>query len=683
MLSHLLQRPRSALFGVRSMASFRETLFTDYYVRQNVFGADEIDAVVETLKTPLPACFRVSPNYATAANIEQALKTEFQFPAGSVTFKDTLVAPPQKLPWFPASNGAAWQLECGRTALTKLAKEHDVFSALHQFLQLHVGSGAITRQEAVSMIPTLLLDVQPHHRVLDMCAAPGSKTSQIVETLAQDTTGTGFVVANDASEKRAYMLVHQTMRIGMMAAVVSCHQGQAFPGLYNAAGTLETTNVFDRVLCDVPCTGDGTLRKNENIWRRWHVGDALTLHPIQLEIGLRAAALLKVGGRMVYSTCSFNPIENEAIVAELLRRSDGALSLVDCSNELAGLKRREGLEKWEVAWQSKSKKQRKAADVPLEWFSTFGEEIPDDLRGYRLTRSMFPPADAGYGLHKCMRFLPHDQNTGGFFVAVLQKNAELPGVHQKGLEAFEVSYERGPKCHRYVCKLCGKRGHYIQDCELSEKRKAAASAPIEEVAADTVANTVADTTNTFGDAFVPLPDEAWVAIRDTYGLTAGFDQARLFARSQGAATLSYVSPAVQTACLSGTDLNLVNTGVKVFVKNTTGTHKGFRPAQDGLELVVPHMTKRKVEVGWTDFNVLVAVTSSKHYTELDPALAARLQAFGVGPIVVVLQPATPTKDIVALSMWSGVASISKLVTSADLAILADHLAALDAAQFTP
>ncbi|KDO17269.1 hypothetical protein SPRG_21894, partial [Saprolegnia parasitica CBS 223.65] len=566
-------------------------------------------------------------------------------------------------------------LECGRNALTKLAKEHEIMGALHKFLILHGDSGAITRQEAVSMIPTLLLDVHPEHRVLDMCAAPGSKTSQILETLLQDPAQTGFVVANDANEKRAYMLVHQMMRIGLMSAVISCHQGQAFPGLYNASGKLERTNVFDRVLADVPCTGDGTLRKNEDIWRRWHVGDALTLHPIQLEIALRAAALLKVGGRMVYSTCSFNPIENEAIVAELLRRADGALTLVDCSAELVGLKRRSGLTKWDVAWQSKSKHKRKAdrlANAPLEWFSSFFDEaIPEDLRGYRITRSLFPPAET-YPLERCMRFVPHDQNTGGFFVAVLMKTADLPGANQEGLDAFEVSYERGPKCHRYVCKLCGERGHYIQNCPLSDKRQAAAEAkeaPVED--------------ETFGDFFVPLPDEAWTSIQETYGLGPGFDKERLFARSKGAATLSYVSPTVQAACLAGPGLNLVNTGVRVFVKITTGAHKGFRPAQDGLDLVVPHMTKRKLTVGWSAFNTLVGVSSTKLFSELDPSLAASLQAFGVGPIVVQLQAHDASSNVVALSLWVGSASVSKSVTSSDLDILADLLATLDVTRYAP
>jgi 16S rRNA C967 or C1407 C5-methylase (RsmB/RsmF family) len=73
--------------------------------------------------------------------------------------------------------------------------------------------------------------------------------------------------------------------------------------------------VYDRIICDVPCSGDGTLRKNPNIWAEWTPEFAMGLHSLQLRIAQRGAALLKVGGYMVYSTCSFNPIENEAVVA--------------------------------------------------------------------------------------------------------------------------------------------------------------------------------------------------------------------------------------------------------------------------------------------------------------------------------------------------------------------------------
>lgn len=74
---------------------------------------------------------------------------------------------------------------------------------------------------------------------------------------------------------------------------------------------------YDRILCDVPCSGDGTIRKAGDIWRRWSPVSGNGIHALQLRIALQSVTLLKVGGRMVYSTCSFNPVEDEAVVAEV------------------------------------------------------------------------------------------------------------------------------------------------------------------------------------------------------------------------------------------------------------------------------------------------------------------------------------------------------------------------------
>ncbi|KAJ0389655.1 hypothetical protein ATCC90586_012156 [Pythium insidiosum] len=155
-----------------------------------------------------------------------------------------------------------------------------------------------------------------------------------------------MVMANDVDLKRAYMLVHQSKRIRSPALVVTCHEAQNIPFL---GGESEKKNgFFDRVLCDAPCSGDGTLRKNPIIWKQWDAKNGVALHPLQVEIAKRGVSLLKVGGYMCYSTCTFNPLENEAVVAELLRWSEGALELVDVTNVLSLLKRRPGMSSWKV-----------------------------------------------------------------------------------------------------------------------------------------------------------------------------------------------------------------------------------------------------------------------------------------------------------------------------------------------
>ena len=90
----------------------------------------------------------------------------------------------------------------------------------------------------------------------------------------------------------------------------------------------------DRIICDVPCSGDGTLRKIPEAWKQWHPDYGIKLHSLQLTIALRGLALLRVGGIMCYSTCTFNPIEDEAVVGELLRVCGGAVELMDATTRL-------------------------------------------------------------------------------------------------------------------------------------------------------------------------------------------------------------------------------------------------------------------------------------------------------------------------------------------------------------
>ena len=127
--------------------------------------------------------------------------------------------------------------------------------------------------------------------------------------------------------------------------------------------------------------------------------------------------MLRVGGRMVYSTCSFNPIENEAVVAQLLRLSEGNLVLVDCSSKVEKLKRREGRREWKVVHRDGKE------------FHSF-QQVPHTSQ-LKNPPSLFPPSPQEvdlFHLERCIRVLPHLQDTGGFFVAVLEKVGELPEV---------------------------------------------------------------------------------------------------------------------------------------------------------------------------------------------------------------------------------------------------------------
>lgn len=251
------------------------------------------------------------------------------------------------------------------------------------------------------MVPALLMEARGDERLLDMCSAPGSKTGQLLEVLAeqQGQASQGLVVANELDEKRAQMLVHQCRRLQTAPLMVTWHAAQSLPEEFDGC--------FHKVLADVPCTGDGTLRKNKKIWSTWSPLNAMKLHPTQLQILQRAIQMCRPGGRVVYSTCSLNPIEDEAVVAEVLRQASGGVALVDASSLLPELKRRPGITRWAVPRGDK-----------LLW------EAPKGDRG-----SMFAPSKAEAKwmfLDRCVRIYPHLQDTGGFFVAVLQRTDSSP-----------------------------------------------------------------------------------------------------------------------------------------------------------------------------------------------------------------------------------------------------------------
>ena len=171
-----------------------------------------------------------------------------------------------------------------------------------------------------------------------MCAAPGSKTAQALELIQlhhHKTKGQlntvapkGLIIANDADQKRAYLLVHQLNRLNTANTIVINHQAQLYPNLWTKDGSRFQ---FDRVLCDVPCSSDAAIRKLPQKWAGWNPKDSHGLHKLQIQILERGLELTKVGGKMSYSTCSLNPIENEAVVASVLNKYGDKIKVLEVS----------------------------------------------------------------------------------------------------------------------------------------------------------------------------------------------------------------------------------------------------------------------------------------------------------------------------------------------------------------
>lgn len=245
----------------------------------------------------------------------------------------------------------------------KTLRKDPIVRQLQQYLVKATDSGFLTRQELVSMLPPLLLDVSRDDLVLDMCAAPGSKTVQILELMNSNEGGVhasnGGIVANDVEYKRAYILAHQLQRLNLPGFVVVNHPGQFLPGVYrqeNDSFTKKNPVLFDKVLVDAPCSGDGAIRKLPMRWRMWKPVDGIHLHSLQVKILQRAINLTKPGGLIVYSTCSMNPIEDEAVVADTLRNFNkakkGCLELLDIHSKFPQLIMSKGVSEWFIKQES-------------------------------------------------------------------------------------------------------------------------------------------------------------------------------------------------------------------------------------------------------------------------------------------------------------------------------------------
>ncbi|KAJ5294927.1 hypothetical protein N7508_009748 [Penicillium antarcticum] len=426
--------------------------FERYYNEPEFLPEEEREIFWATMRKDLPNSFRFTGSRGHALAVQQRLKDHHIPEITSIKYEDQFVEPPTPVSWYP--DQLAWSM----TTPKNIIRRFPPFASFQKFLVAETDVGNISRQEIVSMIPPLLIDARPGMTVLDMCAAPGSKSAQLMELLhageedsvAQvaeqvkkgdvgpeplgpeglndDGRSTGLLIANDSDYKRAHMLIHQMKRLSSPNLIVTNHDATMFPSIKlppttNAEGKTQNRYLkFDRILADVPCSGDGTARKNYGVWKEWIPGNALGLYSIQARILVRALQMLKVGGRVVYSTCSLNPVENEAVVASAIERCGGAanVKIIDCSAELPGLKRASGLRNWKVMdregrmWKS--------------WKDVEEHRDQEGVNGLaRLAEGMFAPTGEGADLplDRCMRVYPHQQDTGGFFITVLEKTSEI------------------------------------------------------------------------------------------------------------------------------------------------------------------------------------------------------------------------------------------------------------------
>lgn len=165
-------------------------------------------------------------------------------------------------------------------------------------------------QEPSAMVPAELLDVHPGEKILDLCAAPGGKSTQIAAKLR----GQGILLCNEIHPSRAGILSGNVERMGISNALVTNETPKRLAEFF--------PTYFDRVLVDAPCSGEGMFRKNPAAGEEWSTENVRLCADRQDEILDFSASMLRPGGRLVYSTCTFAPQENEGSISRFLKRHE-------------------------------------------------------------------------------------------------------------------------------------------------------------------------------------------------------------------------------------------------------------------------------------------------------------------------------------------------------------------------
>lgn len=295
-----------------------------YYLERYRPFVEDFSAFVKALERPLPRTFWVHPKVSLAqvCEVDDYEKSEFS-----------------PLAWREGAYRCLTGQEVGAS--------------------LSHGLGFLHVQEEVSMLPVFLLDPKPSEKVLDLCAAPGNKTAQVALAMQ----GQGYVLANDRSVSRMKALRHSLARLGIFNVDTRVGCGLSLAG----------EELFDGVLVDVPCSCEGTARRFPLVFDQAMGAGKLLGSGLQIGLLRKAIKLVKPGGRVIYSTCTFRPEENEQVVASVLAHG---VDIESC--EVAGFPASPGL----LGFQ--------------------GQEFPEAMKG-------------------CLRIWPETHDTGGFFIAKLRK----------------------------------------------------------------------------------------------------------------------------------------------------------------------------------------------------------------------------------------------------------------------
>ena len=240
-------------------------------------------------------------------------------------------------------------------------------------------------QEITSMLPIFALKPRENELVLDLCASPGSKTTQAAAMMQNK----GTIIANELNLGRIMILNANLEKSGVSNVMVTRKDGVQFCYRWEK----EIKIKFDKVLVDAPCSGEGTLRKSPRTFDMWNLKFIKSLSRVQRKLASEALKLLKVEGEMVYSTCTLSPEENESVVNYLKQNFDIEIEKVDLP-----LKYRPGVLEWD------------------------GESFDSEIKN-------------------CVRIYPQDNNSDGFFLAKIRKLSDKCLLEKEdAFDRFEEKY---------------------------------------------------------------------------------------------------------------------------------------------------------------------------------------------------------------------------------------------------
>lgn len=243
-------------------------------------------------------------------------------------------------------------------------------------------AGLYYLQEPSAMTPADRLPVQPGDRVLDLCAAPGGKATELGAKLQ----GEGLLAANDISSSRAKGLLKNIELFGIGNVLVSSEEPGKLAEYFQG--------YFDKILIDAPCSGEGMFRKDKKMIKAWEEHGPEYFSKIQKNIILQAASMLREGGYLLYSTCTFDPSENEAVIDHLLKE----------------------MPQFRVC--------------PIRPYEGFTPGNPDLVPG------------GSESLKETVRIFPHKMHGEGHFLALLRKGGETGQDRQSSCRKDKISSTR-------------------------------------------------------------------------------------------------------------------------------------------------------------------------------------------------------------------------------------------------